>query len=317
MIRALILLVVFLPVAAADEKPDADSEVKTVSEEADAVTSTQRSTREPSRNAEDLLRRFVAECVTIQPGSKNFPADAVIGAEDPADHEVARRTVQLTTPFRISRYEVTQELYQHVMGHNPSRWQGRRNSAEMMSFTEAQQFTQKLTTELRRRKLIDDHQVVRLPTSVEWEYCCRAGSTTRYCFGDDVSLPDSPTGRLDQFAWHTGNAAGNDPAVGVLKPNPWGLYDVHGYLWEFVHDDPATSAGVSIDAAATEEPANKDETDKSADATCKVRGGSWRDPYPRLSSSSYLTVSRDFRSDAVGFRCVIAANDHGKKSVAK
>lgn len=317
MIRALMLSVALSAVTAADEKPAADRSVEDGRNATVAAQSTQRSTREPSRDADDLLRRFVAECATVQPGSTGFPAAAVIGAEDPADHEVARRTVQLTTPFRISRYEVTQELYQHVMGHNPSRWQGRRNSAEMMSFTEAQQFTQKLTTELRNRNLIDDHEVVRLPTSVEWEYCCRAGSSTRYCFGDDVSLADSPTGRLDQYAWHTGNAAGNDPAVGVLKPNKWGLYDVHGYLWEFVDDDPVAAAGVSSDAAASEEPADSFKTNPSADATCRVRGGSWRDSHPRLSSSSYLTVSRDFRSDAVGFRCVIAATDHGKKSVAK
>ena len=77
------------------------------------------------------------------------------------------------------------------------------------------------------------------PAKAEWEYCCRAGTTTKYSFGDEAQKPGDVTPKatlLGEYGWHTGNAAGNDPPVGALKPNPWGLYDMHGYLWEFTAD---------------------------------------------------------------------------------
>src|SRR5206468_970100 len=110
-----------------------------------------------------------------------------------------------------------------VMGQNPSRWKGPRNSVEMMSWEDANEFCGKITRKLRKQGLIEKAEVIRLPTESEWEYCCRAGTTTKYSFGDkarkdgDVSPKASI---LNDYGWHTGNAAGNDPAVGVLKPNP-------------------------------------------------------------------------------------------------
>src|SRR5262245_64010052 len=101
------------------------------------------------------------------------------------------------------------------MGSNPSRWKGARNSAEMMNLEEAQQFCEKATDLMRAAGLIERGQVVRLPTEAEWEFAVRAGTTTKYSFGDDVA-------KLGEYGWFTGNAAGNDPEVGVKKPNPWG-----------------------------------------------------------------------------------------------
>ena len=243
-----------------------------------------RDTRKPSRDLADMLERFVAECLQIRPGEGHFPKSLIVknrGAKDGGESDgVALK------PFRVCRYETTQELYAAVMGQNPSRWKGPRNSVETISFADAATFCEKLTAQLRDRKLIAADQLVRLPTSVEWEYCCRAGTSTIFSFGDDAGDGDD-TRRLDQYAWHTGNAAGNDPAVGVLKPNPWGLYDCHGYLWEFVED--------------RELPRESD-----GRAPVVIRGGSWKDHHSRLSSSSYLTIPSESVSDAIGFRCVIA-----------
>ncbi len=255
----------------------------------------------PSRSADQMLRRFVDECVQISPGKQGFPREFLIGAEKPNEHEGKRRSVKLENEFRISKFEVTQELYAAVMGKNPSRWKGPRNSVEMITWNDALSFCEKLTNKLQHKNLISTDQRVRLPTAIEWEYCCRAGSASKYCFGDRPGNAADGTELLDQFAWHTGNAAGNDPAVGVLKPNKWGLYDVHGYLWEFVSDDVAHST----DRAA----ASKDKVTRR-----QIRGGSWQDEHTLLSSSTYLTISDDTANDATGFRCVIAV-DHPAKNM--
>ena len=108
-----------------------------------------------------------------------------------------------------------------------------------MSWDEANDFCRKITTRLRAAQLIKADEVIRLPSESEWEYCCRAGTTTTYSFGDaaqDKGDAGPKATLLEAYGWHTGNAAGNDPAVGVLKPNPWGLYDMYGNVAEWCLD---------------------------------------------------------------------------------
>ena len=154
----------------------------------------------------------------------------------PAGEQPAHK-VTFAYSFSIAKYEVPQNLYEAVMGHNPSKWKGPRNSVEMFSFDDAQVFCKKITMQLRDAKMLMSDEEIRLPTEAEWEYCCRAGTNTAYSFGDSAAKAgdaNAKTSLLDEFAWHTGNAAGNDPPVGAKKPNAWGLYDMHGYLWEIV-----------------------------------------------------------------------------------
>ena len=173
---------------------------------------------------------------------------------------------------KVAKHEVTQELWEAVLGENPSKWKGKRNSVEWLSYTEAVAFCAKATTLLRAAKLIGDAEEVRLPTEAEWEKFARAGTSTAYSFGDDPK-------DLDAHAWHTGNAAGNDPPVGAKKPNPWGLYDVHGYLWEWC---------------------------STADGGAVLRGGSWKDKAEKLTSAFRRPVPKELKDDAVGLRCVLA-----------
>jgi gluconolactonase len=182
-------------------------------------------------------------------------------------------------PYSIAKYEVPQNLWQAVMGNNPSHWKGPRNSVEMLSLEEAQKFCDTATSQMLAAGLIEPSQRVRLPTESEWEFAARAGTTTRYSFGDDVT-------KLGDYAWFTGNAAGNDPAVGAKQPNPWGLYDVHGYLWEWIHKPPSGGADPTRGV---------------------VRGGSWKDKAEDLTSASRQIVSSALRDDAVGLRCVLTA----------
>ena len=174
---------------------------------------------------------------------------------------------------KVAKHEVTQELWEKVMGSNPSKWKGRRNSVEMLSFAEAVEFCEKATKLLREAKLIGAEDVVRLPTEAEWEVFAKAGTSTAYSFGDDPKL-------LGDYAWFTGNAAGNDPPVGAKKPNPWGLYDVHGYLWEWC---------------------------STADGGAVLRGGSWKDPAEKLKTAFRVPARKELKDDAVGLRCVLAA----------
>jgi formylglycine-generating enzyme required for sulfatase activity len=170
--------------------------------------------------------------------------------------------------YQMAKVEVPQNLWESVTGSNPSKWKGRRNSVEMLSYDDAQAFCRKATELLRAAKLIDADQVVRLPTEAEWEQAARAGTKTKYSFGDDDK-------DLADHGWYHGNAAGNDPPVGAKKPNPWGLYDMHGYLWEWC-------------------------------AGHVIRGGSWKDEAGACASASRKEVAADLKDDAVGLRCVLA-----------
>ena len=249
-----------------------------------------------------LIKTFVSELVHIMPGMKDFPESFVMGAETGSASEKPAHQVKIVYDFWIAKYEVPQNLYEAVMGNNPSRWKGPRNSVEMFSFDDAQEFCKKMSRLLHEAKLIATDEEIRLPTEAEWEYSCRAGTTTAYSFGDSAVKPNDKGNQaslLDEFGWHTGNAAGNDPPVGARKPNAWGLYDMHGYLWEFVSDAwHETYAGAPADGSRW------DSTDEHPRHV--IRGGSWKDRHEALRSFHRRSIAFDAKDDAVGLRCVRA-----------
>lgn len=242
-------------------------------------------------NAAELLKTFRDEFVPITPGEGGFPAKFKMGRDGGPASERPAHEVTLKRRFHIARYEVPQNLWQAVMGDNPSKWKGPRNSVEMLTFAEAQEFCRKATEQMRASKLITPQQSIRLPSEAEWEYVARAGTTTVYSFGDSVD-------ELGQYGWFHGNAAGNDPPVGAKKPNAWKLYDVHGYLWEWCtdtwHDD---YRGAPSDGSAWTQ---------GGDLKKRVlRSGSWKDPAEKLTSSFRRGADDDLKDDAVGLRCVL------------
>ncbi|MGZ0165394.1 MAG: formylglycine-generating enzyme family protein [Planctomycetales bacterium] len=255
-----------------------------------------------SEKQRQLLKTFVDEFVEITPGKGDFPASFVMGSSDGPASEQPPTKITFKHSFSIAKYEMPQNLYEAVTGSNPSRWTGPRNSAEMFDFAEVQEFCRKITLQLRQAKLLSADEEVRLPTEAEWEYCCRAGSTTKYSFGDEARKAGDAGKKatlLDEFGWHTGNAAGNDPPVGALKPNAWGLYDMHGYLWEFVADDWLDSH----QGAPSDGSARRSKDQKSSPV---IRGGSWMETFDLLTSSARRTVPADFKRADLGFRCVRA-----------
>ena len=138
-------------------------------------------------------------------------------------HETPAHRVRISQPFDLGVYPVTQAQWAAVLGMHPRAGLGDpTRPVEQVSWHDVQTFLQRLMT-------TETGVLYRLPTEAEWEYACRAGSTTAYSFGDD---PD----QLGAHAWYTANAKGVAHPVGQLRPNAWGLYDMHGNVGEWVHD---------------------------------------------------------------------------------
>jgi len=194
----------------------------------------------------DLGGGVKMEFVLIRPGTFTMGCEKGQASDEKPAHEVT-----ITKPFYIGKFEVTQEQWKAVMGENPSHFAGDKNPVERVSWPDCQTFLRKLAEKV-------PGQTFRLPTEAEWEYACRAGSVSEYCYGDDDRV-------LGDYAWYGGNSAGETHPVGQKKPNAWGLYDMHGNVWEWCSDWYG-----SYKAEEQKDPAGP------ADAQGRVlRGGSW------------------------------------------
>ncbi|MFA4987001.1 MAG: formylglycine-generating enzyme family protein [Candidatus Brocadiia bacterium] len=157
------------------------------------------------------------------------PGSFLMGSDTGGPGEKPVHRVTIGHAFYMGATEVTQAQYKAVMNANPSQHKGDDLPVEFVSHGDARNFCRELTDSELAAGRLPSGLVYRLPTEAEWEYACRAGSASDYCFGDDVRLSGD-------YAWFEGNAGDAPHAVGTKKPNSWGLYDMYGNVSEWCED---------------------------------------------------------------------------------
>lgn len=195
------------------------------------------------------------------------------------------RPVSIAEGFWLSKYEVTQAQYEELTGENPSQGRGDPNRpVEMVSWNDAVRYCAMLTEREYLAGRLPPGYVYRLPTEAEWEYACRAGSTTAYGFGDDRS-------RLNQYAWWGDNGGAYPHPVGSAGPNAWGLYDMHGNVFEWCLDKYEAYPGGQIQGTSERRV---------------VRSGAFYCPWNILRSACRFESTRPTSiSSLVGFRVAL------------
>ena len=232
-----------------------------------------------------LIENMNIMMVWIPPG--NFMMGAQNGEQHSQENEFPRHRVDIENGYWMGKYELTQAQYEAVMGNNPAHDYGEGDNFPVYfaSWESLQEFEAELDNQFR------------LPSEAEWEYACRAGTETRYYFGDDPNYVE-----IDDYTWHLRNSDNQAHEVGGLQPNDWGLYDMSGNVWEFCEDwyhgnyDDAPDDG----SAWVNPPGNERIT----------KGGSFADNLPSFCRSAIRGLgSPDGSGFAnVGFRLVREAD---------
>jgi formylglycine-generating enzyme required for sulfatase activity len=244
------------------------------------------------------------------------PVDEEGSSDDERQHEVT-----ISKDFYLGAFEVTQAQYLKIMKSNPSYFQGKsveqripakkhpitgrtieeakiipadssNHPIEQVSLLNAARFC-KLLSELREEKKAG--RVYRCPTEAEWEYACRAGSKTKYSFGDDES-------KLGEFAWFFLNSDSQTHPVGKKKPNAWGLYDMHGNVWEWCSD--------SYGDYPKEKVTDPDYTSFSSGRV--NRGGSYRNNAERCRAAGRDQYPASSAISSLGFRVALSVPELSK-----
>jgi len=227
----------------------------------------------------DLGKQATMKLVLVPAGKflMGSPADEAGRDED----EGPPREVVISQPFYMGVHEVTQGHYEAIMGANPSKFIDAAKPVECVSWEDAVEFCRRAARRTR--------QPVALPTEAQWEYACRTGSKTRFGFGDDDR-------QLSTYARYGQGAEAGTVAAGSKKPSAWGLYDMHGNVWEWCADWYASS----YVNAATQDP-----TGPLSGQWRVLRGGSWVNTWEGCRCAARNKSTSDVWYNGLGFRVVV------------
>ncbi|MBO7392063.1 MAG: formylglycine-generating enzyme family protein, partial [Verrucomicrobia bacterium] len=219
------------------------------------------------------------------------PEDELGRYDDETQHEVT-----LTQGYWLGKYEVTQAQYEAVMGTNPSVTQGDDLPVQKVSWNDAMEFCATLTKIERAAGRLPEGYEYTLPTEAQWEYACRAGTMTALNSGKNLSSTEKCP-EMDEVGWYVGNGSNKTHPVGQKLPNAWGLYDMHGNVYEWC-----------LDWYGEDEPASSvtDPTGPETGSTRLIRGGCWNEVaiFCRSAFRNYTTPAS---SDSyIGFRVALA-----------
>ena len=229
----------------------------------------------------DLGGGVILELVLIPPGK--FQMGSPKDEKDHFGSEIPQHEVTITKPFYMGVYVITQEQYEQVMGKNPSSFRGAQNPVETVSWDDAVEFCKMLSKKTGR--------TVHLPTEAQWEYTCRAGSKTRFSYGHDDDYRN-----VGDHSWNIENSEGQPHPVGQKKPNDWGLFDMHGNVWEWCSD---WWEGTYANAK------DKDPEGPAKGANHVIRGGCWRSPPSSCRSAVRSGCGPGDRFNNLGFRIFV------------
>jgi acetoin utilization deacetylase AcuC-like enzyme/formylglycine-generating enzyme required for sulfatase activity len=260
---------------------------------------------QPAATAPQTIRTETGIEMVLIPAGRFSMGDAAGEDDEQPAHEVE------IGPFYMDACEVTQASFQAMMGRNPSKSLGPDKPVERVSWLAAIQYCNmrsareglKPCYDLKTLRCDFSAGGYRLPTEAEWEYACRAGSTSRWSFGDEP-------GELDKHAWFKGNSGKTTHPVKQKLPNPWALYDMYGNVAEWCND----VYGERYEATAARDPRGPA---PAKDSERVLRGGSWATAAAACRSAarhSQPPVFADvcFGSEQYGFRCVRKAEAPGK-----
>lgn len=222
------------------------------------------------------------------------PGTFLLGDEGSAGNPSERpaHVVEITQPFFLAERPVTQACWLDVMGENPSKfqdgWSAGLRPVEQINMDDIDQFLARLNARDTDVIYLGLRGRWRLPSESEWEYASRAGTRTRWWFGDkDIEL--------DEHGWHAGNSGGSTREVGLKKANPWGFFDLNGLVQEWCADHWMKH----FEIARTQSPFILEGSDRHV-----VRGGSWFTESDSTRSGSRSFANRRKRSDGLGLRLV-------------